>query len=59
MDAYVVIAEVTVSPDRLAEFIAHSLEDGRNSAVNEPLVSAIRRKPNNRWVAHGSVLRSL
>jgi hypothetical protein len=28
MDAYVVMAELTVSPDRLADFIAHSLEDG-------------------------------
>jgi len=36
MDAYVVIAELTVPPDRLAEFIAHSLEDGRDSVANEP-----------------------
>jgi quinol monooxygenase YgiN len=33
---YVVIAEVTVQPERLAEFVAYSLEDGRNSSANEP-----------------------
>src|SRR6266849_9630027 len=36
MDAYVVIAAVTVPSDRLAEFIAHSLEDSRDSVANEP-----------------------
>jgi quinol monooxygenase YgiN len=36
MDAYVVIAEVTVPPERLAEFIAFSLEDARDSVVKEP-----------------------
>jgi quinol monooxygenase YgiN len=34
--AYVVIAEVTVQPDRLSDFIAHSLEDARDSVANEP-----------------------
>jgi quinol monooxygenase YgiN len=36
MDAYVVIAEVTVQPERLADFVAHSLEDSRDSVANEP-----------------------
>ena len=36
MAAYVVIAELTVPTDRLDDFIAHSLEDGRNSVANEP-----------------------
>ena len=36
MDAYVVIAELTVSPERLGDLIAHSLEDGRDSVANEP-----------------------
>src|SRR6266436_103032 len=36
MDAYVVIAEVTVPPERLADFIAVSLEDARDSVVKEP-----------------------
>ena len=35
MGAYVVIAELTVSPDRLVDFIAHSMEDGRDSVANE------------------------
>jgi len=36
MDAYVVIAEVTVPSERLADFIAYSLDDARNSVANEP-----------------------
>ena len=36
MDAYVVIAEVTVPPERLADFIAFSLEDARDSVTKEP-----------------------
>jgi len=36
MDAYVIVAELTVAPERLADFIAHSLEDGRDSVANEP-----------------------
>jgi len=36
VDAYVVIAEVAVVPERLAEFITHSLNDGRDSVANEP-----------------------
>ncbi len=36
MDAYVVIAELTVPADRLDEFIAHSIEDSRSSVANEP-----------------------
>ena len=36
MDAYVVIAEVTVPPERLADFIAFSLEDAQDSVAKEP-----------------------
>jgi len=36
MDAYVIVAELTVKPERLDDFIAHSLEDGRGSVANEP-----------------------
>ena len=36
MDAYVVTAEVAVPPERLADFIAYSLDDARNSVANEP-----------------------
>ena len=36
MDAYVIVAEVAVQLERLADFIAHSLEDARASVANEP-----------------------
>src|SRR5713226_4154773 len=36
MDAYVIVAELTAAPERLADFIAHSLEDSRDSVANEP-----------------------
>jgi len=36
MDAYVVIAEVTVPLERQAEFIAFSPEDARDSVAKEP-----------------------
>ena len=35
MEAYVIVAELTVAPERLADFIAHSSEDGRASVANE------------------------
>ena len=35
MDVYVIVAELTVAPERLADFIAHSSEDGRASVANE------------------------
>ena len=36
MDAYVIIAEVTVPAERLDEFLTHSLDDARNSVATEP-----------------------
>jgi quinol monooxygenase YgiN len=36
MDDYVVIADVTVPSERLAAFIAASLEDARDSVAKEP-----------------------
>jgi quinol monooxygenase YgiN len=36
MDAYVIIAELTVPAELLDEFVAHSLDDGRDSVANEP-----------------------
>jgi hypothetical protein len=36
MDAYVIVAELTVLPERLADFVTHSLEDARDSVANEP-----------------------
>jgi quinol monooxygenase YgiN len=36
MNDYVIVAEVTVAPEPLAEFITHSLADGRDSVANEP-----------------------
>ena len=36
MDAYMVVAELTVARERLDDFIAHSLEDGKDSVANEP-----------------------
>src|SRR3954451_22846443 len=36
MSAYVIVAELTVPPERLDAFIAHSLDDARDSVANEP-----------------------
>ena len=36
MDAYVIVAELTVKPERLDDLIGHSLEDGRDWVANEP-----------------------
>jgi quinol monooxygenase YgiN len=36
MNKFVIVAELTVAPERLEEFVAHSLEDGRDSLKNEP-----------------------
>jgi quinol monooxygenase YgiN len=36
MGVYVIVAEVTVRPERMADFIAHSLEDARDSLAKEP-----------------------
>jgi len=36
MEAYVIIAEVTVPAERLDEFLTHSLDDARNSVATEP-----------------------
>jgi hypothetical protein len=38
MDDYVVIADVTVPSERLADFIAASLEDARDSVAKEPTI---------------------
>ena len=34
-DAYVIVAEMTVSAERLDDFVAHSLDDGRHSEADE------------------------
>jgi quinol monooxygenase YgiN len=36
LNKFVILAELTVAPERLQEFVEHSLADGRQSVENEP-----------------------
>ena len=59
MEAYVIIAEVTVLAERLDEFLTHSLDDARNSVANGAGLPAVRRKCVGRGLTHRRVLRGL